>query len=264
MLTSGKNKRTGRNECFFLVTGGKKELCLPSPEDRPPQLIFKLKRECDLPTHLKAWSGDHLPIDILLLAVENCDFLSCFSFLEQPFKSYKFGIGYVYFGRMGGASDQEKLKVALMNCSKGAATPGGSLTVLLNAFRFLRPKAVFSVGTCISLDLENVRMGDVAISSKLTTAEGYRTPVGRLFGSLVRDAPNGWVAPLENLDELKVEVHCTGDILSCSLLNTCGNDDICAKYPGAIAIETEGTGILLLKITLGLLLRLLGEMMVLQ
>ena len=32
----------------------------------------------------------------------------------------------MYFGRMGDVSDEEKLKVALMNCSIGAATPGGS------------------------------------------------------------------------------------------------------------------------------------------
>ena len=231
------------------MTGGKKELCLPSPEGKPPQLNFKLKEECDVPKYSKTWSDDHLPIHILVLAAENCDFLSCFSFLDQPSKSYKFGNGYMYFGRMGDASEQGKLKVALMNCSKGAATPGGSLTVLQNAFRVLRPKAVFSVGTCISLGLANVRMGDVVISSKLITAEGYRTPVGRLFGSLVRDAPYGWVAPLKNSDELKVKVHCDGYILSHSLPEMCGYDDICVKYPGAVAIETEGTGVLSLKIT---------------
>ncbi|XP_067018708.1 uncharacterized protein [Acropora muricata] len=225
------------------VTGGKEEICLPSPEEKPPQLSFKLKEECDLPKSSKTWSDDHVPIDILLLAVDNCDFLSCFSFLDQPFKSYKFGNGYVYFGRMGEASEQEKLKVALMNCSKGAATPGGSLTVLLNAFRVLRPKAVFSVGTCISLSLENARKGDVVISSKLTTAEGYSTPVGRLFASLVRDAPYAWVAPLVNPDELNVKVHCNCDILSHSLPEMYGYDDICAKYPGAVAVETEGAGL---------------------
>ncbi|XP_074628449.1 uncharacterized protein LOC141886248 isoform X8 [Acropora palmata] len=225
------------------VTAGKKELCLPSRKEKPPQLSFKLKEECDFPKSSKPWSDDHLPIDILLLAVDNCDFLSCFSFLDQPFKSYKSGIGYVYFGRMGDASEQEKLKVALMNCSKGAATPGGSLTVLPNAFRVLRPKAVLSVGSCFSLTLDSLRVGDVVISSKLTTAEGYRTPVGRLFGSLIQDAPHGWVAPLANPNELKVKVHRNCDILSHSLLEKRGYDDICEKYPGVVAIETEGAGV---------------------
>ena len=235
-----------------MAGGKKKELCSPSPEDKkPPQLSFKLKKAGDVPKSTETWSDDHLPIDILLLTVENCDFLSCFSFLEQPFRSYKLEIGVVYFGRIGDASDQEKLKVALMNCSKGAATPGGSLTVLQNAFRVLRPKAVFSVGTCISLGLEKARIGDVVISSKLTTAEGFKFPVSPLLGNLARDAPFGWVAPLENPGELEVNVHFDGDILSQSLTVKCRYDDICEQYPGAVAVETEGKGILLLKVPLG-------------
>ena len=97
----------------------------------------------------------------------SCDFLSCFSLLDKPFKSYKKGIGYVYFGDMGDASDLQKLKIALITCASGAATPGGSLTAVLNAVRVLRPKAAFLVGTCLSLGVENVRIGDVVISSKL-------------------------------------------------------------------------------------------------
>ena len=139
-----------------MAGGKKKELCQPSPEDKkPPQLSFKLKKTGVVPKSTEKWSDDHLPIDILLLtSVESSDFLSCFSFLDQPFKSYKFGIDYVYFGYIGDARDQEKLKVALVNCSKGAAAPGGSLTVVQNAVRVLGPKAVFSVGTCIGLGLE--------------------------------------------------------------------------------------------------------------
>ena len=237
---------------FPSVAGGKKnELCPPYPEEiKPPQLSFKLKKAGDLPKSTETWSDDHLAIDILLLPVESCDFLSCFSFLDQPFKSYKREIGVVYFGRMGDASAQDKLKVALMNCFKGAATPLGSLTVVQNAIRVLRPKAVFSVGTCISLDSEKVRMGDVVLSSKVTT-EGCSAPVSPLLDRLIQDAPYGWVAPLENPGELEIKVHCDGDILSRSLRERCQYDDICERYPGAVAIETEGEGILTLKITLG-------------
>ena len=151
----------------------------------------------------------------------------------------------MYFGRMGDVCDEEKLKVALMNCSKGAAAPGGSLTVVLNAVRVLQPKAVFSVGICVSLGLDKARVGDVVISSKLTTEE-FKTPGSPLLGSLVRDAPYGWDAPLKNPDEWEVKVHCNGDILS----HNCQCDDILVKYPGAVAIETEGGGMLSLKITL--------------
>ena len=63
---------------------------------------------------------------------------------------------------------------------------------------------------------------------------------------------------------LEVKVHCNDDILSYLLPEMCGYGDNCVKYPGAVAIETEGTGILSLKITLGVLLCLLGDMMVIQ
>ena len=232
------------------MADGKKGVCSPSPEDKPPKISFELKKAGDVPNLTITWSDDRLPIDILLLAVESCDFLSCFSLLEQPFKSYYLEIGVVYFGYMGDASDQEKLKVALVSCSKGAATPGGSLTVVRNAVTVLRPKAVFAVGTCSSLNLEKVRMGDVVISSKLTTTQGFKTPVSRLLGSLVRDAPYGWVAPLKNRGELDITVHSDGDILSQSLKEKCQYDDVCEQHPGAVAIETEGEGILSLKITL--------------
>ena len=228
-----------------MAGGKKKELCQTSPEDkRPPQLSFKLKKPGDVPKSTKTLSDDHLPIDILLLtSVESCDFLSCFSFLDQPFKCYKKEIGYVYFGRMGDVSDQEKLRVALMNCSIGAATPGGSLTVVQNAVRVLGPKAVFSVGTCISLGLEKARMGDVVISSRLTTTEGFKTPGSPLLGNLARDAPYGWEAPLKHPDDWEIKVHCNGEILSQSLREKCQYDDICEQNPKTIAIETEGEGI---------------------
>lgn len=62
-----------------------------------------------------------------------------------------------------------------MNYSKGAAIPGGSLTVLQNAFKVLQPQAVFSVWTCTSSGLEKVRIRDVVISSKVKTSEGFKT-----------------------------------------------------------------------------------------
>ncbi|XP_067018447.1 uncharacterized protein [Acropora muricata] len=230
---------------YGVAAGKKKELCQPSPEDKkPPQLSVKLKKPGDIPKSTKTWSDDHLPIDILLLtSVDSWDFLSCFSFLDQPFKCYKKEIGVVYFGCMGDVSDQEKLKVALMNCSIGAATPGGSLTVVQNAVRVLRPKAVFSVGTCISLGLEKAGMGDVVISSRLTTTEGFKTPASPLLGNLARDAPYGWEAPLKHPDEWEIKVHCNGEILSQSLREKFQIVNICEQYPEAIAIETEGKGV---------------------
>ncbi|XP_044170345.1 LOW QUALITY PROTEIN: uncharacterized protein LOC114949279 [Acropora millepora] len=216
----------------------------PSPEDKkPPQLDFELQKIGDVLISTETWSDDHLPIDILLLTAESCDFLSCFSLLDQPFKSYKFGIDYVYFGYMGDARDQEKLKVALVNCSKGAAAPGGSLTVVQNAVRVLGPKAVISVGTCISLGLEKARIGDVVISSRLITTEEFKTPASRRLGSLALDARYGWKAPLKDPNGWEIKVHCNGDMLSQSLREKCQIVNICERYPEAIAIETEGEGV---------------------
>ena len=151
----------------------------------------------------------------------------------------------MYFGRMGGASDEEKLRVALMTSSEGGCLEVGHI-----AFRVLQPKAVFSVGTCISLDSERVRRGDVVISSKLTTADGFKVPVSPLLGSLVKDAPYGWAPPLENPGESEINIHPNGDILSLSLTLKRHYDDIFKEYPGAVAIETEGKGILSLQIAL--------------
>ncbi|XP_067026243.1 uncharacterized protein [Acropora muricata] len=85
-------------------------------------------------------------------------------------------------------------------------------------------------------------MGDVVIPCKLT-AEGLRTPISKRLSCLIQDAPYGWVAPLQNPDEIEVKVHCDGDILSQSLREKCQCDDVFKKYPGAVAIETEGEGL---------------------
>ena len=152
----------------------------------------------------------------------------------------------MYFGCMGDVSNQEKLKVALINCSVGAATPQGSSTVVQKAVRVLGPKAVISVGTCISLGLEKARIGDVVISSRLTTTGGFKTPASPRLGNLAQDAPNGWEAPLKHPDEREIKVHCNGDILSLSLREMRQSVNICEEYPDAIAIEAEGEGILFL------------------
>ena len=179
---------------------------------KPPQLCFKLPKTSDLPNTCIAWSEVQLPIDILLLTVEDCEFLSCYFYLDEPFKTYRKDIGPVYFGAMG-SGDQEKLKIALIKCSKRSVVPGGALPDVTNASRVLRPKAVISVGTYHGLNSENIKIGDILVSSKLTTPD-FRTPVSRNFCKLIRHASDGWNAPLENPDEWQVQVHCDADVLS--------------------------------------------------
>ncbi|XP_068749066.1 death domain-containing ATP nucleosidase-like [Montipora capricornis] len=227
------------------MEGGKKgKLCLPVLEDcygMPPQLIDKVKppKLSGLQTVSKPWGSVDLPIDILLLTAEDCGFLSCYSFLGQPVKSNNIEVGWIYFGYIG--TDQNQLKVALQTCAKGSVVPLGCSAAVKNAVRVLRPKAVFLVGTCRGLSSDKVKLGDVVVSAKLTTPAGFKIPVSSHLGNLVRDAPFGWVAPLENPDELEVKVHCDGDILS--LAEWCKVADLQKQYPEAIAVETEGEGV---------------------
>ena len=212
---------------------------------KPPQLNFKLPKTSDLPNTSTAWSKVQLPIDVLLLTVEDCEFLSCYFYLVKAFKSYHKEIGPVYFGSVG-SGDQEKLKIALIKCSKGSVAPSGSLTVVKNAVGVLDPKAVFFVGWCTGLDSENIKIGDIVVSSKLTTP-AFRTPVSRNIGNLIRHASDidGWRAPLENPDEQQtVRVHCDADVLSQEHVARFQGqyEEIIKHFPAAAALEAEGEG----------------------
>ena len=205
--------------------------------DDPPPLSITLKKTRDLPKKMKQWSRDHLPVDILLLTVEDCELLACYHYLCDPFKSYERSIGYVYFGKIG--EEDGPLKVALLRCSKESADPGGSQTAAKNAITLLNPKATFLVGFCYSLNADKAQLGDVVLSSMLATYFN-KTPVSRDVGKLIRSAADGWEAPLENPEARKVNVHRDGEILSCSDLN--GAKQQCHLHPGAIAVEMEGKG----------------------
>ena len=207
------------------------------PELSPPELSVKLPELSDLPTISNLWETVELPVDILLLTVEDCEFLSCFAYLKEPFNSYHYNsTGYVYFGCMG--DDQgKKMKIALMRCSKGPDVPGGSLSVSKDAILLLRPKAIFSVGACSGLNSKKVKLGDVVVSAKLITA-AHKTPPSRDIGNLIKHVADGWKAPLQNADEYNAKVHCDGVVLSISEANR----DMIRKHPEAIAVEMEGGG----------------------
>ena len=182
--------------------------------DVPPALTLELPKKSDLPNTLKPWDEIHLPIDILLLTVKDCEFLASYAYLRNSFKSYHKNLGYVYFGNMGENGDVP-LKVALMTCSERSSAPDGPLVTVKNAVLELRPKAVFYVGCCGGLNPEvtKLQLGDVVVPSKLTT-ETIKTPVGRDILRLVRHADHGWNPPLRNPDDRRVQVCCDGEILS--------------------------------------------------
>ena len=220
----------------------------------PPKINFSLPEISELTQDFKDWKDVQLPIDILLLTVKDCEFLSCYYYINDPFRSYAKKLGRVYFGSLG--EDQDvKLNVALMKCSEGSKIPGGALTVVKNAVTQLRPKAVFSVGHCSGMNQESTKLGDVVVSEKLTTYSyqkvtqdgkkfcGFTTPVSRDIAELIKCAGHGWNPPLENPKERKVEVLC-GEILSGTEVVQAEwrRDELVNSFPGAIAIETEGEG----------------------
>ena len=176
--------------------------------------------------------------------MEDDEFLSCFSYLEKPFKSYHRNIGYVYFGSIDNEC-RKKRKIGLMKCSKGSADPGSSLSVVKDAVRVLRPRAVFSVGACSGLNSKKTRLGDVVVSAKLITPSD-RTPSGiDIVSSLIRHTciAHGWKAPLEKPDEREVRVHCDGVVLS--IHKSDGRwpyEEIIQTFPEMTAVEVEEGG----------------------
>ena len=148
--------------------------------DVPPALTLELPEKSDLPNTFKRWNEVHLPIDILLLTVDDCEVLACYAYLRNSFKSYYKNLGYVYFGNMGENGDVP-LKVALMTCSEGSSAPDGSLFTVKNAVLELGPKAVFYVGCCglLNPEVSKLQLGDVVVSSKLTTCLLYTSPSPR-------------------------------------------------------------------------------------
>ena len=204
----------------------------------PPPLSIEVPKMSDLPNKSNPWSDDQLPVDILLLTTEACEFLACFAFLKNSFKTYYRSLGYVYFGTMG-ESEEETLKVALMRCSSG---PGGALIVIKNAAMLLRPKVTFIVGECMGLNPKHTKLGDVVVSSKLST-EQFATPVRRNLGNLNLFSIEGWKPPLKDpVGEETVQVHCDSDIF-------CGsqfiNKQSSMSQSRVTAVEREGEGKLL-------------------
>ena len=203
----------------------------------PPPLSIEVPKMRNLSKKSKPWSEVQLPVDILLLTVEDCEFLACYAYINNPIKSYHNNLGYVYFGTIG-ESGEEALKVALMKCCKGSSGPGGSQNVVKNAVIPLRPKAVFTVGHCRGLNPQDTKLGDVVVSSKLTT-EDFTTPVRKNIGNLILFSSEGWNPPLKDpptTAEEEVKVHSDSEIFSGI------NDPVDAKKRRTNAAEKEGEG----------------------
>ena len=221
-------------------------MLIDGPSD-PPEVTKTAIKIKDLPVTVP-WDDSRLPIDFLLLTVEDCEFLSCLSYLNSSFcKTYCKELGYVYFGELG--RGEMKIRIAVRKCHKGAIAAGGSAVSVSPAVRVLRPKAVFLVGICHSLKSSEVKLGDVAISEKLITCVpssdevGDKVPLNSLLLKLTPNAADGWKAPLKDPEALTVEIH-RGNILSIPGVidnNEC-RKTLIKRFPQAIAMELEGQG----------------------
>ena len=207
----------------------------------PPPLSIEVPKMSDLPNKSNPWSDVQLPVDILLLTVEDCEFLACYTFLRNSFKSYHQNLGFVYFGIMG-ESGEEALKVALMRCYTGSAGPGGSQNVIKNAVMQLRPKAAFSVGSCQGINPENTKLGDVVISSIRSVQ--FTSTVRRNISNRNLFSTEGWNPPLKDpVDEETVQVHRDSDIFS---FGQYISNQRRVSQSRVIAVEREGDGKIIL------------------
>ena len=226
----------------------------------PPEVSVEVLENEDLPEKTKPWKDilkDFLPVDILLLTVKLCEFLSCLSFLNKGFvKSYHKTLGHVYFGDIGDDAETLSLKIAVLKIKMGSSSPGGSLVVVPNAVPILRPKAVFCVGFCGGLNEKKAKLGDVVVSSKLITyafvkhtkgeieERGVIVPLKRDLANLIKDVGAGWKAPLKNAKDLKVKVRNDGVFLSGPEVvdDKERRDQLIKRFPQATAVEMEGEG----------------------
>lgn len=235
--SSSSNKNTNRNPpkiCFSKL---------------PAEKELKMK---DLPASSRPWNQVELPVDVLLLTVEDCEFLACVSYLNKGFyKSHHIKPGIVYFGKIG-KKGQDTLKIALMKSYMG---PMNALTTVNNAVEVLSPKAVIWVGSCRGLDAKKVKLGDVVVSSKLITYANEKVtdkgnedwndavPVTGHLSRLLLDAGLGWNPPLKNVAEPEVKVQ-NGVILSGpkEVDSRKLHAELTGLFGEAIAIDMEGEG----------------------
>ena len=233
--------------------GAKKEHCNASRY--PPQLSVKLPRMSDIQLPTKHQNHARLPVDFLLLTVKDCEFLACYMHLNNPFRCWFDGLGFVYFENEN-EGQEEKVEVALLRCHEGSSGPGGTIVTTKNAVSVLMPKGVILVGTCSGLRPEETKLGDVVISARLTTYglkvvtsdkemhNNIRTFVSKRFLDLIKDSALGWEAPLENSEDREVKIHSRGELLSVpEVINTESRRKQLAEiFPLAVAVDTEAEG----------------------
>ena len=125
-----------------LLVGGKR---LEDNKDEPPEHTIVVPNLDDLPrdeNRSDLWRR----IDVLLVTVEVCEFLSCYAHLKSPFKCYVASVGTsVYFGQ------DAETKIGLMRRDEAFIDQESYLSAVKKAITALQPKVAISVGYCIEL-----------------------------------------------------------------------------------------------------------------
>ena len=224
---------------------------------KPPEVDVEVLEIENLPDHSEPWENiqrDFLPVHFLLLTVKDCEFLSCLSFLKKGFvRSNRKPLGIVYFGNVRD-NKHEEVKVAVMQCNMDDTSL--NMVVVLNAVRILRPKAVFSVGFCTSLNEKKAELGDVVVCSELNAyafikqdgdmvvEPGVKVPLDRDLVTLARHIGDGWKPPVKNSTGQKVKPRRGGVFLSGPevINDRKRRDALIKRFPEATAIEMEGEG----------------------
>ena len=226
----------------------------------PPQVVARQITNKDLPPKSKHFDCCEIQVDILLLTVmkedtsEDCEFLSCLEHLNPDLcKIYHPDLGYVYLGDIG--EDDLKLNVAVMKCYEGSSSTGGSIVVVINAVKVLKPKAVFCVGSCSGLNDTKVSLGDVVVLKKLVTYGfskvtengieelGVKVPLKPHLSKLILGVGDGWTPPLKHPGALEVKIHRGTFLSGPEVINNHKRcNALIERFPEAVAIEREGEG----------------------
>ena len=220
----------------------------------PPQISIAIPRLKDVNAESKSWESAQPLTDVLLLVVTDEGFLSFYAYLSNVFKCHISELGLVYFGEIG--NGHKNVTISLVRSSRGSTQVNAAQNVVRTAVDLLKPKAVFSVGTCAGLQREKAQLGDVVISGKLLTCgdkkivddkpqwDGRRLDVSMKIAGLTMSAGDGWQPPLKDPDAHDVKVHCNAEILSGAEFVNSPNEckQLLRQFPEPIANESEGQG----------------------
>lgn len=222
----------------------------------PPELSVKIPSRRDVPYSPAHEFSENFSLDFLLLTAVDYEFLSCYYYLQEPLTYYDTKTGFVFVGKTGDNTEQEKLTIGLMQCDMGSGGSTGSAMTVQDACTILNPKGVICVGFCGGMNAKKANLGDVAVSRKLISyaprkateggsqLRGPEVPLGKKLSDIMRHAGSDWNPPLMNMEETALPKVVLGTMLSGPMLVNCkiDRDKLLKNYPDAIAIEMEGEG----------------------